>query len=183
MISSHPAPPRRRIEHMFGYRGPARRLSLRSWLRSAVLRTVNRVDRAYSGAMPATTPTEQSALVATLRLLPKGTSWSGVTERLLEYASAVAVWQDEDDATLIPDPAHRRAPRCPAARRPHGSHHRLRHRRGIPRREPGTSGHHRPRRAGVVPVLAPWSHPAAQLPHAQRGDVRLRPRHHRRRGW
>ncbi|WP_217898486.1 DNA-processing protein DprA [Haloechinothrix alba] len=53
-----------------------------------------------------TCPSEEHiALVALLRSLPKGTSWSDATERVLEHGSAQAAWASRDEGALLPDPA------------------------------------------------------------------------------
>jgi DNA processing protein len=48
---------------------------------------------------------ERAALVAMLRSLPKGESWFKVTEAVLKHGSALAVWAEQADDALIPDPA------------------------------------------------------------------------------
>ncbi|MDQ2740540.1 MAG: DNA-protecting protein DprA [Actinomycetota bacterium] len=47
---------------------------------------------------------EYTALVALLRNRSKGESWGEVTERVLKYGSAEAVWSARSDGALTPDP-------------------------------------------------------------------------------
>ncbi|QAY68741.1 DNA-processing protein DprA [Xylanimonas protaetiae] len=47
---------------------------------------------------------ENAALVALLRTLRKGERWASVTERVLERGSALAVWHDRTNESLLPDP-------------------------------------------------------------------------------
>lgn len=57
----------------------------------------------YAGAVESQTE-DHVALVALLRTLGRGESWSAVTEQVLEQGSAVAVWAARSEATLLPDP-------------------------------------------------------------------------------
>lgn len=59
---------------------------------------------AYAGHMTGTLE-EHVALVALLRSLPKGERWASVTEQVLEYGSAVAVWEERTSDALLPDPS------------------------------------------------------------------------------
>jgi DNA processing protein len=52
---------------------------------------------------------EHPALVALLRSLPKGAGWGTVADQVLERGSAVAVWEDSDDDTLLPRPERAQA--------------------------------------------------------------------------
>lgn len=47
---------------------------------------------------------ERAAIVALLRALPKGQSWTSVTERVSVSGSALRVWQEPDMDALVPDP-------------------------------------------------------------------------------
>jgi len=64
---------------------------------------VNGVRLAYAGQM--TTTEEHAALVALLRTLARGERWASVTERVLEFGSAIAVWDEKTGEALLPDPA------------------------------------------------------------------------------
>jgi hypothetical protein len=48
---------------------------------------------------------EHAALVALLRGVAKGESWSSVAEDVLASGSALAAWEQRSADSLIPDPA------------------------------------------------------------------------------
>lgn len=76
------------IEHMFEVPGPVE------------------AGRPSAATANSESPLSQAAVVAALRSLPKGASWSDLADDLLVTGSALAVWDRLGSETLFGDPRH-----------------------------------------------------------------------------